>query len=323
MTLARFRADAAATLHLGTPLIAAQLAQVSMGFVDAVMAGRLSPQDLAAVAIGANLFWPVTLAFMGMLMAISPTVAHHFGAGRREAIGHTVRQGLWMAATVGICGLLAVRATPWLLGAVGISPELIPTTTGFLKAISWGIPGLCIYQALRSYSEGTSMTRPVMYTSITALAANVIGDYVFMYGKLGLPRLGAVGCGVASAIVMWMDAGMMALYILTHRHYKPDGAFSRFEGPHWPEITSLARLGIPMSLGLFMEASLFGAVALLMGTLGTTVFAWHQIALKVADINFMIPLRIGMAITVRDRQAMGRHQVEDARIARFVGLALE
>jgi len=322
MTLARFRTEAAATLHLGMPLIAAQLAQVSMGFVDAVMAGRLSPQDLAAVAVGANLFWPIALAFMGLLMAISPTVAHHFGAGRRHAIGHTVRQGLWMAAAVGVCGLIAVRSSPLLLSLAGISTELIPTTTGFLQAISWGIPGLCIYQALRSYSEGTSMTRPVMYTSITGLVANIIGDYIFMYGKLGLPRLGAVGCGVASAIVMWMNAGMMSLYILTHRHYKPDGALSRFESPHWPEISALARLGIPMSLGLFMEASLFGAVALLMGTLGTTVVAGHQIALNVASITFMIPLGIGMAITVRVGQAMGRHDINDARVAGFVGISL-
>jgi MATE family multidrug resistance protein len=199
---------------------------------------------------------------------------------------------------------------------------LIPTTTGFLRAISWGIPGICIYQALRSYSEGTSMTRPVMYTSITGLVANIIGDYIFMYGKLGFPRLGAVGCGVASAIVMWMNAGMMSLYILTHRHYKPDGALSRFEGPHWPEINALARLGIPMSLGLFMEASLFGAVALLMGTLGTTVVAGHQIALNVASITFMIPLGIGMAITVRVGQAMGRDDMNGARVAGFVGISL-
>src|SRR5262245_58813295 len=221
MTLARCRTEAAAALHLGTPLIAAQLAQVSMGFVDAVMAGRLSPQDLAAVAVGANLFWPVALAFTGLLMAVSPTVAHHFGAGRRDAIGHTVRPGLWMALAVGVCGLLALRVTGPFLGSAVNESALMPSTTGCLQAICWGLPGWCIYQTLRSYSEGTSMARPVMYTSITGLIANVIGDYIFMYGKLGLPRLGAVGCGVASAIVMWMNAGMMSLWILTHRHYKP------------------------------------------------------------------------------------------------------
>src|SRR5215475_7669825 len=115
MTLARFRTEAAATLHLGTPLIAAQLAQISMGFVDAVMAGRLSPQALAAVAVGANLFWPVGYAFVGLLMAISPTVAHSFGAGRRDLIGHTVRQGLWLAFAVGLVGFAALRSTPRLL----------------------------------------------------------------------------------------------------------------------------------------------------------------------------------------------------------------
>jgi len=322
MTFQRYRQEAAATLRLGAPLIAAQLAQISMGFVDSVMAGRLSPRDLAAVAVGANISWPISFLWFGVLIAVSPSVAHLYGAGDRERIGHCVRQGLWLTVIMGVGAFFSLRNAHHFLGWAGIPAELVPTTTGFLRAVAWGAPGLCAYQTLRSYSEGTSMTRPVMYTSIAALAANIVGDYVLMYGKFGLPRLGAIGCGVASAIVMWLSAGTMLICILTLKHYEGDRIFSKFEGPHWPEIRSLLRLGVPMSMGWFMEASLFGAVALLMGRMGTMVVAGHQIAVNVASITFMIPLGLSMAITVRVGQAMGRKDMDSARAAGFTGISL-
>jgi MATE family multidrug resistance protein len=293
-----------------------------MGCVDAVMAGRLSARDLAAVAVGANIFWPVSFAWAAVLIAVSPSVSHLYGAGRRKSIGHTVRQGLWLAGLMSAGAFICLRFSYLLLKPAGIPAELIPTTTGFLRAISWGVPGLCIFQVLRSYSEGISLTRPVMYSSVAALVANILGDYVFMYGKLGLPRLGAVGCGVASAIVMWMNPAMLLGYMLTHKVYRPDAAFSRLERPHWPEIRSLLRLGVPMSLSWFMEASLFGATALIMGKLGTTVVAGHQIAVNVASITFMIPLGLAMAITVRVGQAAGRNDIAAARFAGFTGISL-
>ncbi len=322
MTFEHYRRDAAATLRLGAPLIAAQLAQISMGFVDTIMAGRLSARDLAAVAVGANIFWPVCFAWASVLIAVSPTVSHLFGAGNRKQIGHTVRQGLWVALLMSAGAFVSLRYSPLLLATAGVSAELVPVTTGFLKAISWGAPGLCVFNVLRSYSEGISSTRPVMYTSLVALAANVIGDYIFMYGKLGMPELGAVGCGVASAIVMWMNAGMMLIHVLMRKQYAPDRAFSKFEWPHWPEIRSLLHLGVPMSMSWFLEASLFGAVALIMGALGTAIVAGHQIALNVASITFMIPLGIAMATTVRVGQAMGRGDVRAARFAGFTGISL-
>ena len=322
MNIERYRREAGAILSLGGPLIAAQLAQISMGFVDTMMAGRLSARDLAAVAIGANLFWPICFAWAAVLIAVSPTVSHLFGAGQREQIGHTVRQGLWLAGLMAIGAFVSLRYSPLLLNYAGISAELIPTATGFLHAIAWGAPGLCAFNVLRSYSEGISLTRPVMYTSLVALFGNIIGDYVFMYGKLGMPALGAVGCGVASAIMMWVNAAMMLAYILTHKQYAPDGVFSRFEGPRWPEIRSLLKLGVPMSMSWFLEASLFGTIALIMGTLGTTIVAGHQIALNVASITFMIPLGLSMAITVRVGHAMGRQDPEAARFSGLTGIAL-
>jgi len=322
MTLARYRVETSAMLRLAGPLIAAQIAQLSMGFVDAVMAGRLGARDLAAVTLGANILWPVCSIWAAVLLAVSPSVAQLYGAGNRQGVGHTVRQGLWLAGLMSLGAFFSMRYSPIVLRYSGVSEELIPITTGFLRAIAWGTPGLCLFQVFRSYSEGISMTRPVMYTSVAALAGNIAGNYIFMYGKFGMPALGAVGCGVASAIVMWMSAAVLLVYILTHKAYEPDRVFSRVEPLHWPDVRALAAIGIPMSIGWFLEASLLAIVALVMATMGTAVVAGHQIALSVVSLTSMIPTGLSLAITVRVGQAAGRGDIERARRTGFTGIAL-
>lgn len=314
--------EAIATLKLGAPLVAAQVAQISIGFVDTVMAGRLSPQALAAVAVGSSVWFTLVVLCMGLLISVSPSVAQLFGAGRHQEIGHCVRQGLWLSLAAAFGCLLALRATEPVLDWLHVSPELIPTSIGFLHAISFGLPAFCAYQVLRSFSEGVSMTRPAMYASLIALFGNIAGDYIFMYGKLGLPALGAVGCGVSGAITMWLMVLFMAAYIKLKPRYRAYGVFDRFEWPQWKELSILARLGMPIAVSLFMEASLFGVAALVIGSIGTIAVAGHQIALNVAALTWTVPLGISMAITVRVGQAIGRGDPKAARFAGFVGISL-
>jgi MATE family, multidrug efflux pump len=316
------REEAIAIFKLGGPLIAAQLAQVSISFVDTVMAGNLSADALASVALGSNVWFFVVVVSMGLLMSVSPSVAQLYGAQRFEEIGPCVRQGLWLAITTAIVGMLAFLGTETLFRWLHIVPEVVPTALAFVRAISWGLPAMCIFQVLRSFSEGVSMTRPVMYMSVFALAGCTVGDYILMYGKFGLPRLGAVGCGVASAIVLWLMAGFMAAYVGLKREYKRYGAFSHFEWPKLKPIVALLKIGMPVAVSLFMEVGLFGGVALLMGSLGTTIVGGHQIAINFASITFMVPLGLAMAVTVRVGHAIGRGEPDAARFSGFVGVML-
>ena len=214
----RVREEAIATLKLAGPLIGAQLAQVSINFVDTVMAGRLNANALAAVAIGTNTLFFVTSVCLGLLMSVSPSVAQLFGAGKHQEIGSCVRQGLWLSLGAALFGMAALRAIEPFLVWIGVVPEILPTTLGFLRAISWGLPAWCIFQVLRSFNEGVGSTRPVLFGSLLGLLACIAGDYIFMYGKLGIPPLSAVGCGVASAIVFWL----MALFLAAYSYWKPE-----------------------------------------------------------------------------------------------------
>ena len=320
--VANLRTEAGQLLTLGLPVIGSQLAQIAMNFVDTVMAGNLSPQALAAVALGSSIWTTTVLFVIGLLMAVTATVSQLFGAGRNEEIGRFVRQALWLSQGLGMFCFIFIRNIDPLFFWLEIEHEIIPTTVGYLDAITWGLPAMCGFIVLRHCSEGVSMTRPVLLISLIGLLTNIGGNYVFMYGRLGLPAMGAVGCGWATALVMWMMLLSITIYLLVQPYYQRFYLFRRFDWPRRDYLVETLLLGLPIGISLFLEASLFATVALLMGSIGINAVAGHQIAINFASITFMVPLGLSMAITVRVGQAQGRGSPGEGRRSAFVGLVL-
>ncbi|NBA96211.1 MATE family efflux transporter [Pseudomonas sp. R5(2019)] len=318
---ARVRTEVRALLTLATPIIIAQLATTAMGFVDAVMAGRVGPRDLAAVALGNSIWVPVFLLMTGILLATTPKVAQRFGAGQHAEIGPLVRQALWLAAAVGIgATLMLVNAEP-ILHLMKVDPELIGPCMQYLNGIASGLPSVALYHVLRCCSDGQGRTRPSMVLGICGLMLNIPLNYVFIYGHFGVPAMGGVGCGWATAIVMWVMCLGMAGWVKWAPAYRASQVFSRFDWPQWAVIKRLLSIGLPIGIAVFAESSIFAVIALLIGSLGSTVVAGHQIALNVSSLVFMIPYSLGMAVTVRVGQAIGRNQPREARFAAGVGMA--
>ena len=208
---ARVRTEVRALLGLAFPIIISQVATTAMGFVDAVMAGRVGPRDLAAVALGNSIWIPVFLLMSGILLATTPKVAQRFGANSHQEIGPIVRQALWLALITGLCAAFILLAAEPLLHLMNVAPDLIEPCMGYLHGIASGMPAVGLYCVLRNFSDGLGRTRPSMVLGLCALALNIPINYVFIYGHLGVPAMGGVGCGWATAIVMWfMALGMVA-----------------------------------------------------------------------------------------------------------------
>ncbi|MGH7194732.1 MAG: MATE family efflux transporter, partial [Candidatus Saccharimonadales bacterium] len=293
-----------------------------MGLTDTIMSGLLGAHTLAAVAVGVNVWAPVFLLALGVLMAQSPTTAHLYGGGKSREIGHYVRQMAWLSQVLGWGGFIVLHNTAPFMHAIHIQADIIPDATAYLNALAWGMPGVCLYQTLRFTSEGIGHTRPMLAIACAGLLVNMALDYVLMYGKLGLPALGATGCGYATATTQWL----MFIAILGYMHkrtlYRPLKIFSRFEWPQWHAQRELIWLGIPIGIGIFMESSLFSGVGLMMGTLGTNVVAAHKIAMNYASFVFMVPMSIALAISVRVGQALGGGNADAARLAGWTGIGL-
>jgi MATE family multidrug resistance protein len=320
-TVRRFGRETTALLSIAWPLIINNLSVAGMQFTDAVMAGQLGAESLAAVAVGGSV-WFLGFAFvLGVLMAISPIASRHHGAGDEALIGRYTRQGVYL----GIFLAIPIMLFAWFLAApalaaIGIDIAFRDMTVGYVKMISLGGPGMFIFLALRFTTEGIGYTKPIMYTSIFALACNVFLNWVFMFGKLGAPAMGAVGCGLASGITMWIIAIILATYMVSSKVYEPLDLFSRLSPMRPSVLKEIVFLGVPIAITITAEAGLFNAVSILMGTLGPAITAAHQIALNFASTMFMIPLAINSAITVRVGYAIGKGDLEYARFAGGFGI---
>jgi len=321
--IAAWKDQAKPLLRLAGPLIVNNLAVAGMQFADAVMAGRLGADALAAVAVGASVWFLGFTFSLGLLMAISPIAARHFGAGRYGLIGRYTRQGIYLGLAMGVpLILLAQFVVEPLLVMIGIDPEFRDVTVGYVGAIMFGAPGIFVFLALRFTTEGIGHTRPIMFTSIFSLGCNVFLNYVLMFGKFGAPALGAVGCGIASAITMWLVAFALVAYIAISPHYHPFKIFSRVAPVRMPELREIVVLGVPIAITITAEAGLFAAVSILMGTRGTEITAAHQIAINFSATMFMIPLALSSATTIRVGQLLGAGRPRNARTSGAVGIGL-
>lgn len=317
-----FKAEAGTLLKIGLPVIIAQILQMSMSFVDTIMAGRLSPEDLAAVAVGSSILLPFVVLCLGCMMAVNPIVAQNVGGRQFRQIGKNARQVLWLSQILALPSFFILRNLDVGLEFMNVTEEIIPIATGYLKAISWGIFPAYAYGGLRYFNEGLSVTRPAMYVALIGTLVNIPANYVLMFGKLGFPQLGAVGTGYASSIVFFVMFLTMLIFTYNFKPYLRFGIFDRFRWPEKKYLKELLSIGIPIGISTTMEVTMFAVVSLLISTISTIAIAGHQVAINFASMTFMIPFGLSIAITARVGQSIGRKRPNEARFRGYIGVVM-
>lgn len=318
----RFADEVRSSARLAGPLAAGHLSHGLVGVVDTVVAGHHSTATLAAVAVGAALFWLPMMLPMGTLMALPPSVSELDGAGRRAEIGPLWRQSLWLALALGLLLFALMTVLPMVLAPMGIAAEIVPGATDFIHAIRWGIPAFTLYLCMRYLSDGLHWSLPTMLIGFGGLLVLGPLGYVLTNGLLGFPQMGAAGLGWASAAMFWLQLGAFAFYLARSPRFADLRLYTDFRRPDWPVLRGLLATGLPIGITVSMEGSLFIVTALLIGRLGELPVASHQIAINVASLCFMIPFGIAEATTVRVGHALGRGDRAGIRRAAFAGMAL-
>ena len=317
-------AEVLRTLQLAIPVIVGMVASFSMNFVDTLMAGRLPDKEiaLAGIATGGALWSAAIMFILGVLMSLQPVVAQLDGAGNRPEGGAAARQGMWIALGISFPFVLILLSGGTLLQWMAVDAEIIPTAVKYMGALTWGAPAICLLLILRFFSEGGGYTRPTMYMGLLGIMLNVPLNYVLMFGKLGLPELGAQGCGYATSIVIWVQLVVIFFYVRWHSHFKEFELFKRWDWPQWSLILKLLKIGLPIGGGIFVEGSLFVGAALLIARLGALPASAHLIAINFSALMFMVPLGLASAVTTRVGNALGRGEPEAARYAGLIGLVI-
>lgn len=309
-----FTRESGALLYLSIPILLTQIATQAMGFVDTTMAGQVSPADLAAIALGTSLWIPVLLLLRGIIMALTPVVAYLRGARHFEGISVKFFQMLWLALLATILLIAYLASAKPILEWINVAPEVIPITSDYAIALAFGVPGIALFYTLNGFCEGMNNTRAPMIISVIGLLVNIPVNYILIYGKFGLPEMGAVGCGWATSLVYWLMSGMLYSYIKGHHHYKNILHFAHAK-PSAKEMFHLLRLGLPIGLNIAICGSIFSVIALMIGRLGTENIAAAQIALNISSLTYVIPMSISFGITIRVGHALGEKN-ESAAIER-------
>ena len=303
---------------LAVPVFLGQIAQIAMSFVDTVVAGRSSSVDMAAVAVATSFWIPGIMFGQGLIMAITPLVAQTLGAGDRLKSRHFLRQGLWLALVISILLMavfLVISQTITIWGKM--DARLAQKTSEYLFAVLWGVPALMFFGVQRCFLEGHGRTRPAMVAGFVGLALNVPLNIVFVFGKFGLPAMGAAGCGVATAILFWFMAASMIFFV---RH--TDKVALAVEKPSPAILKRVVRIGLPSAFAMLNETAAFALIALIVSPLGVTTVAGHQIAINVSAFVWMCPFSIGAASTIRIGTLLGAGNIDGAKRVRLTALTI-
>lgn len=299
---------------LGAPILVAQLAQMANGVIDTIMAGNYSASDLAGVGIGSSLWSPLFLFFMGLLSALQPMISGHRGARQTEHIMPMTWQGIYVALGCAVLMIGLLFNVKPVLVLLQMDTQTASITEGYLRSFSLGVPALLLLVALRGLTDGLGHTRTFMAFSLLGTAVNLPLNYVLIYGKLGLPALGGVGCGWATAVSQWVSLLALLLYLYRSKLYAQFHLLRDWVKPSRTSIMRLLRLGVPIGFTIFVEASMFAVIALFLAPLGAIVVAGHQIVLNVVSLLFMLPLSLGMALTLRISFLVGANAPDTARL---------
>ncbi|MCL1985746.1 MAG: MATE family efflux transporter, partial [Betaproteobacteria bacterium] len=307
------RSEARRIFHLAAPVFFAQLSQMLMGVVDTVMTGHYRTTDMAAVAVAASIWVPVSLFGIGVMLALTPLIAQRLGAGDRKSVPHLLRQGVMLALALSVpliaTLLFFARNIHWF----GLEHELARIAAGFLRAIACGLPGFLLFIAVRGLLDGDARTRPAMLISFCGLLLNIPCNYLLIYGRCGLPELGGIGSGVSTAIAHWFMGAALVCYTRGSASYKD---LRPLYAPLWRGLPGaprldlclmarILRIGVPGALSLLFEVTCFTICPLLLAPLGTTVVAGHQVAMSVTNLLFMIPLSLCITSTIRVGRCLG------------------
>ncbi|MDK9702047.1 MAG: MATE family efflux transporter [Sulfuritalea sp.] len=309
-------------LHLAWPVLIAQAAVMANGVIDTLMAGRLSSVDLAAVGIGASIYAIVFVTAMGVLLALTPVVSHHYGAGRYAEIGADVRQCAWLALALSVIAFVVLKHPDPLLAFSRLTPEVETKVRTYLDGVAWAVPGLMFFRVFFGFTTGIGRPRPVMAFNLLGLLLKAPLNWVFMYGHFGFPAMGGAGCGWSTAVITSTMATLAWVWCRRDADYAPYGVFARFDPPRLAALRELLVLGVPMGATFLVDVTAFTFMALFIARLGPDVSAAHQIAANVAVFVFMVPMALGSATGVVVGQALGAGDSRRARHAGLLGLGV-
>lgn len=309
-------------LDVMIPILITQTAIMAMNFCDSAMSGHAGAVHLAGTAIGGNLWMPVMASLNGILLGSMPIIAHLLGRGERQNIGRVVRHTMLLATAFSLLLLVAgVLFLDRLLGTFGLEPQVHYIAKMYIAAIGVGVLPFFLSTALRALVDTSGYTGITMKIYLLALPVNAFLNYCLIFGKFGAPALGGIGAGLATGITYWLEFFIFVWVVHKLPAFAPLRIFTGKFKFDMAQLRENLSLGVPMGMAIFMEASIFGVIAIFIAKFGTVIIAAHQAAMSFTSLLYMVPLSFSMSLTIVVGVEAGARRFGEALRYSLLGIA--
>jgi MATE family multidrug resistance protein len=310
------------SMRLSVPLIISEVIFGLNGFISSIMVAHLGEEALAANALVWSIFIALILFFIGILTAVSIMVAHSFGAQDQNGIKNIVKQGLILGALFTVPMMIIVYFAPALLSLTGQDSAIMQLATPYLHSLLWCMLPLNTYIVLEQFLIGIGLTRLTMIFNVVSVPMHLACYYALLFGKFGLPKLGLPGIGYSFAFVFFILTIFLWLYVQFAdkcRHYKIFSANWRIQSKYCLE---LLRVGMPLGGTFCVEVGLFATLAIMMGRLGSSVLAAHQITYQCFIFALTFIFGLAQGVSIRVGHEVGRNDREALKLAVWVNMGI-
>ena len=309
-------------LQLAIPVTTSQLGHMMVQVADSIMVGRLGAEELAAVSFAHSIFVLILMFGIGISYGITPLVAKADGSKNKEQISSVLKNGFALCLTVGLLLGGALFVITFFLPVFQQPPEVTALAKNYLLILALSYLPFMIFQAFKQFAEGLSHTRQAMVINLISNTINIVLNYLLIFGKFGFPQMGVDGAALATLIARIVMMILMTGFILSFAKYEVYRKLFKQVQLQWSEIRKVLSIGIPSGLQFIFEVGAFSFAAIMMGWLGTTQLAAHQIAINLAAVTYMAASGMSAAATVRVGNQLGQKRYNLLREAGFVAFIL-
>jgi multidrug resistance protein, MATE family len=315
--ISNFKDNFSKTFSLAFPVMLSQLGQVLVGVADSMMVGRLGAEPLAAASLANSIFFVVLMFGIGVSMAITPLVAMADGKNNPKRISRLFNHGFIINMASGTMLFLLIVLSSPLLHHLNQPEQVVVLSIPYLAIITFSLLPFMLFQTFKQFAEGLSQTKQAMYITLICNAINVFLNWVMIYGNLGFPALGLNGAGWATLISRVLMGVFMLYYIIKSKRYIPYNISFKVGRLSFPMLTKMLKIGVPTGFQFIFEVGAFSTAAIMMGWIGVTALAAHQIAINLASISYMMASGLSTAAMIRVGNQLGRNDIRTLREAGF------
>ena len=297
-----------------------QLGMIILGFADTMMVGHHSTTELGAASFVNNIINLVIITATGFSYGLTPIVGGLFGREELPQAGKALRCALLANLMAGAIMMAALGILYFNVGNIGQPKELLPYIKPYYLVLLASIPFVMLFNAFKQFTDSITETRTSMWILLSGNLLNIIGNYVLIYGKAGMPEMGVVGAGVATLLSRVVMVALFLFVFLSRKKMRPyrEGFFVL--GWSRQLVRRLVSLGTPIALEMGMETASFSLSIIMVGWLGTIALASHQVMITISQFTFMVYYGLGAAVAVRTSYFNGQDDRDNVRHTVVAGL---